>query len=175
MNLVLFNELVLRKPWQQATEWRLFLEFVAAYFHNRGITRPVVVELGVGMNRQKVFYEQLLGARHIGVDNLAERQPDILGDTADPKTKELLQDMLGDDQINLLFIDAGHDYADVKRDYEIYGPMTRNIVVLHDIITMREEVRLFWRHLITAETPDIAKITFVTNRKLYGIGLLVME
>lgn len=175
MRLLKFKELMGHRPWQHPKEWRYFLEFAYVYFKDRGIENPIVVELGVGLNRQKVFYEELLGARHIGIDNKEARKPDILGDTYDTATMTRLKEMLDGEEINLLFIDASHDYADVRHDFELFSPMTKNIIALHDIITLREEVRVYWKELAAVPMNGVTKITFTADNVLYGIGLLVKE
>ena len=176
MNLKLFSKLMATKPWQQPREWRTFLEFVETYFKNREIEHPIVVELGIALNRQRAFYEQLLGAQYIGID--INGNPDIRGNTHDIGTLKQLQKILDGKPIDLLFIDAGHDYNDVKRDYEIYEPLTRHIVALHDIFLEREEVRLFWRELVAREKRYL-KMTlncWNSREKLdMGIGLVLKE
>lgn len=137
-----------KTPSQGVFEWRSFLEFIEAYFKNRGIRHPVVVEIGVWGGKQKVFYEQLLGAVHIGIDITPRRSmPDILGDSHDKKTLETLKTMLKGRPVNLLFIDGSHKYEAVKADYEIYAPLVKDIVALHDISSPRCGVWKFWDEL----------------------------
>lgn len=119
--------------WQDWREWRFFLEFTDAYFKNRGILNPLVVEIGVMHNEQRVFYKELLGAGHIGVDLQANNEPDILGDSADLKTLEKLKTMLAGRKIDLLFIDGNHTYEGVRADHEFYGPLTRHLIAFHDV------------------------------------------
>ena len=176
MNLKRFSELMGLRPWQQPQEWRTFLEFAEGYFKNRAIEHPIVVELGTALNRQKVFYEQLLGARHIGIDTRGK--PDILGNTQDEETKEKLKSRLGDEPINLLFIDACHNYKDVKLDYEMYAPLTKNIVAFHDIKLQREEVRLFWKEVgeIEKYNPKLSIYRYDKRNNLtMGIGMILKE
>jgi hypothetical protein len=53
---------------------------------------------------------------------------------------------------DFLFIDAGHDYADVERDFADYGPLVRpgGIIAFHDSLPRKgyEEVEV-WRLLST--------------------------
>lgn len=177
MNLELFSEIMTgARPWQQPKEWRTLFEFAHAYFNNRRIDHPVVVELGSALNRQKKFYEQLLGAQHISIDIRGE--PDIRSNTHDAGTLIKLKEMLDGRLIDLLFIDASHYYADVKRDYEIYEPLTRYIIAFHDIFLEREEVRLFWDEL-TRKEKRYLKLTincWNSGQKLdMGIGLILKE
>jgi len=148
MDLNWFNTAMAKPPSQGALEWRLFLEFIEAYFKNRGIKNPIVVEIGTRRNRQKVFYEELLGAVHIGIDiSRKHSMPDILGDSRDKETLETLKTMLNGMPVNLLFIDGDHDYEGVKKDYEIYAPLVENIVALHDISSLKHGVWKFWKEL----------------------------
>jgi len=169
-----------RCPSQNPVEWQCFMEFVSAYFENRGIECPVVVELGIWHGKQRRFYEEFLGAKYIGIDITAEKGvPEIMGDTHDPKTFERLKDLLGGKSINLLFIDAGHTYQDVKRDYEIYAPLTKNIIAIHDIMLHREEVRLFWNEIDFPQEyvveSILAPVKFHPEKLLVGIGLIIKE
>ena len=86
MNLKHLNNLLRPKaiPTQQKSEWRMFLEICEAYLNKHNITHPIVVELGVGRNRQKKMWETIFGAEHIGMDKSNRRgEPDILGDVHD--------------------------------------------------------------------------------------------
>ena len=178
MDIKLFK--TLPRPSQNIAEWQLFLEWVDSYFKSRGITQPIVVELGTWYNRQKSYYEQLLGAKHIGIDSCTSRTPpDILGDTHSQETVQELKARLDGQPINLLFIDAGHDYRDVKQDYEIYAPLTKNIIALHDIFLEREEVRLFWEEIQRNQEYTtmtiLAPAKFHPERLFVGIGLIIKE
>jgi len=178
MDIKLFK--TLPRPSQNIIEWQMFLEWVDSYFKLRGINQPIVVELGVWYNRQKAYYEQVLGAEHIGIDNCSSRVlPDILGNTHDEKTIQKLKDELGGKAINLLFIDAGHSYKDVKQDYEIYAPLTKNIIAIHDIFLEREGVRLFWDEICRNKDylamTILAPAKFHAERLFVGIGLVIKE
>jgi len=147
------------------------------------------VELGTWFNRQKAFYEKLLGAKHIGIDDHKDEAlpkgikskalPDILGNTHDEKTAQELKHRLKGNPINLLFIDAGHKYEDVKRDYEIYSPLTKNIIALHDIFLERQTVKLFWDEICRNKDyltmTILAPAKFHTERLFVGIGLIIKE
>lgn len=159
MFLQTFNSLEL--PIQCREEWLGFLEFADGYFAHRGILHPVIVEIGTRLNLQKAFYSKLLGGLHIGVDiSDAEAVPDILGDSTAPETVEKVKAALAGRPIDLLFIDGSHEYAGVKRDYEIYAPMTRHIVALHDVNLAWAEVARFWGELKAAEAKAYTFITF---------------
>jgi len=153
MNKKIFHTLTKEPGLQQKlSEWMHFLEFCSMYLRNNKIKHPVVVELGIGAGKQKKFWEQLFNAEHIGIDIVDKGEPDILGDTHDPKTLEKLKSYLkgikprdsisshsirGEKLIDILFIDASHIYEDVKKDYELYSPLCNGIVALHGIETYR--------------------------------------
>lgn len=139
MNLQRFDELMKAAGGaggqliQNISEWQCFLEFVDAYFKNRDILNPIIVEIGVANNSQKSFYRELLNAEHIGIDIIGN--PDILGDSHNLETVEKLKTRLSGRPVDLLFIDGGHMYESVKADYELYGPLTKHIIAFHDIYT----------------------------------------
>jgi hypothetical protein len=167
-------------PWQNPSEWFLFLNFVESYFIQQQITNPVVVELGVYENKQRIFYEFGLGATCIGIDSSAEKStPDILGDTHDPKTLEQLKLILKVRRIDLLFIDACHTYESVKKDYEIYSPYVTGIVALHDIFNQKYEVEKFWNELTTKKQGMDGKSFVTIHAKKgfanHGIGIVIGE
>jgi len=133
MNRELFNELFEKRPSQHRREWLAFLEICEMYLKKCSIEKPVVVELGVYNNMQKKFYEQLLGAEHIGIDISDRRSdPDIKGDTHDFETLNTLRKKLNGRFIDILFIDACHKYDDVRKDFEIYSPLCSNVIAFHD-------------------------------------------
>lgn len=151
MNLRKYRELMaepvpaMRLLAQDAGEWFAFLQFVSGYFGEHGIINPVVVEIGVMKNAQKVFYEQLMGAEHIGIDINPNCCPDILADSNDEETVEKLKGMIGERQIDLLFIDGNHGYGHVKCDYELYEPLASHLIAFHDICAdVNSEVMRFW-------------------------------
>lgn len=158
MNLELFDKFMKQgEPAQHPSEWKAFLEICEGYLESHKIKNPIVVELGLFDGKQKEFYKQLLGAEHIGISRNKGRRciPDISGNTHDPRTLKTLKEKLNKRSINILFIDAGHAYEDVKRDLEIYSPLCDDIIVLHDIESRRHdgptrrrsEVWKFWDEL----------------------------
>lgn len=191
MNLKQYNRMMFSSgPRQRPYEWRIFLEICESCLKGRGIEHPVVVELGTFKNRQKKFYEQFLGAEHIGINiNAKHEEPDIMGDTHDPKTLEALKNKLGKRPINVLFIDASHTYISVKQDYEMYSPLVEDIVAFHDIETGRykddknDGAWKFWEELRTAQYKESKRdntyisihqrhIKDVKTRAL-GIGMII--
>lgn len=169
-------------PKQNRLEWRGFIEFVWDYFNSRGIANPIVVELGTFRGEQKIFYEEILNATYIGIDNKEEvgeqTKTDIYGDTQDAKVIESLKIILNRRAINLLYIDACHKYEDVKKDYEIYGPMTEDLVAFHDIKSRIHGVGKFWGELHAGQ-PGKLFVSFCNAgercRHIMGIGLEIRK
>lgn len=169
-------------PGQDTREWQIYLEFIEAYFKNRGIKSPMVVEIGIWTGKQKRFYEEILGYRYIGIDNRSMTKPDILGDSKSLATVELLKNKLNGQLIDLLFIDDGHRYQEVKRDYELYSPLVKNMIVLHDIMPFHEGVSKFWNELVEKdrETRNKTFIIIQTWRlhkviHQMGIGIILIK
>jgi len=151
---------------QDPYEWRCFLEFISAYFVNRKIDRPIIVEIGIWNGLQRRFYEELLGAEYIGIDNENPFAPvtikdscsipDIVGDSHNPETVEKLKIKLAGCSIDLLFIDGDHSYESVKLDYELYEPFVKHIIAFHDIYGMNPKdpslgVYRLWNEIIENE------------------------
>jgi hypothetical protein len=188
MNFMRFNELMTEfgpKLGQHFMEWQLFLEFACGYFKARRVEAPVVVEIGTMRNVQKHFYRELLGAEHIGIDPAGNA--DIVGRSQAPETRLKLVTMLRGRPIDLLFIDGDHTYRAVKADYEIYSPLTRHIVALHDIShpwspKIPEETMRLWSEIQAAERTRAmvsvrcwnAATTGISAGRQMGIGILMM-
>jgi len=152
---------------QDPLEWRHYMAFVCDYFSSRGIKKPVVVEIGIWNGLQRRFYEQLMGAEYIGIDNGNPFAPisihdgsavaDIWGDSHDPATVEKLKVKLEGRPIDLLFIDGDHSYESVKLDWNLYEPLVEHIVAFHDIYGINPKdpaglgVYRFWDELVNAE------------------------
>ena len=151
----------LKGPNQIFDEWQCFLQFSQAYFQHRKIEHPVVVEIGTQNGHQKAFYEKFLDAEHIGIDISDEwSRPDILGDSHAPETMAKLKERLAGRGINLLFIDAFHTYEAALAEYELYGPMTSDIIAFHDIRHEKGIERL-WLELKAKEAGNRA-MSFMT-------------
>jgi len=179
MNLQRFDELMKicgEGLCQWVSEWRCFLEFADAYFSIRNISNPIIVEIGIGGGFQKSFYRELLSGEHIGIDiNCQEGHPDIIGDSHDPGTVGELKTQLAGRSIDLLFIDGDHSYDSVKRDYELYGPLTKHLIAIHDIQTpsVPNDVKRFWNELIVPE--NIHTMIEIGNYGRPGIGIIIKE
>lgn len=74
----------------------------------------------------------------------------LRADSHSPRTKERVMQILDEEKLDYLFIDADHTYNGVQRDFEMYSPLVRSggIVAFHDIVTYKREteceVEKFW-------------------------------
>jgi len=177
MNLGLFDELMKKKPEQQQSEWWIFLEICEAYLKKHEIKNPIIVELGIYDNRQKSFWEKLLMVEHIGIDISSRRSvPDILGNTHDPKTLKMLKEKLKGRLINILFIDASHNYESIKKDFELYSPLCSDIIAFHDTKLRKREVGKFWDEM-KIKHKDFLFLSIYQHRKSriqMGIGVMII-
>lgn len=172
---------------QHTPEWLTYLNIASVYLAARRVDRPVVVEIGILDGAQRPFYEQLLGATYIGIDIDRNAPADIRGNSAAPETRDKLAAILDGRQIDLLFIDGLHTYQGVKDDFEMYYPMTRHIVALHDILTPKNcpedtvDVIPFWEEIKATNTTDTIitvqhynpRPANVFNGRPLGIGMLL--
>jgi len=180
MNLELFDKLMKLPLAQNLYEWKTFLEFCESYLKKHEIKNPIVVELGTWRDAQKQFYEQLLGARYIGIDSSRRSKADIRRNTHDQETLEILKARLAGKPIDILFIDASHWYEDVKRDFERYSPLCNGIIAFHDINHGRYrrkranwEVWKLWDEL--KASPSMKDYSFSSIEKSTGIGIMIRK
>jgi hypothetical protein len=187
MNLLKFEALMRESSGrlgQQPEEWRVFLEFVHGYFKIRRIETPVVVEIGTMNNVQKAFYQEILGAEHIGIDIAGNA--DIVGRSQDLVTREKLLTMLHGREIDLLFIDGDHMYQGVRTDCELYVPLTKHIVALHDIShpyskAIPEETMRLWEEIAAGDKNSLlmtikrwnSETSGLYGGRQMGIGLIL--
>ena len=180
MNLKLFNSLMEQPPAQHPSEWWAFLEICRSYLRKHPIENPIVIELGVYENKQKRFYEQFLGAEHIGIDKRSKRcTPEIVGDTHSPGVLKALKEKLKGRPINILFIDASHWYESVKKDFEMYSPLCDGIIAFHDIDLGRHRGRRanrqVWRFWDELKAKKDKKFSFVSLNGGMGTGVMIRK
>jgi predicted O-methyltransferase YrrM len=150
----------------------------------------VVVEIGSDVGGTLWAWQQLGARRVIGVDlpnakfssgcyamrksnDLEAHGSEVVyGDSHDTETLQRLVDLLGDDEIDLLFIDGDHTYDGVEQDFYMYGPLVRpgGIIGLHDICNHgRPDVQVdqWWR------TLRVPKEEIITDPPTWGgIGVI---
>lgn len=157
---------------QKTQELASFLALIA------DIDPQVIVEIGSDVGGTLWAWQQLNPRRVIGVDlpggkyssGIYVQTADgrrlnshgcevVIGDSHDMETMLSLQALLGDDLIDVLFIDGDHSYDGVKQDFEMYSPFVRpgGIIGCHDICNHNRpdvQVDRWWRGLNLA-TEDI--------------------
>lgn len=175
--------MIYENPVQDVREWRAYLSFIRAYFDHLEVNNPTIVEIGVYKNKQKMHYEKI-GFSHIGVDINPESNADIIGDSHQYETVDKVKKMLCGKKADVIFIDGDHEYWSVKRDYELFAPLAKSVIVLHDIIHYQYSVAVFWNGLIAANMERCDK-TFITIQSWrmrdthhlhrLGIGIILIE
>ena len=135
MNWREFSKLWSKQPPSQSKyEYFLFLQFVESHFAMKGISRPIIVEIGVKNIAQAAYYTDFLNAEYIGIDIAAKNSEKIIkGNSLHISTRFELDRRLDGRMINLLFIDGDHRYGAVKGDYELYHPLVKNLIAFHDV------------------------------------------
>jgi len=85
---------------------------------------------------------------------------------------------------DVVFIDADHAYDAVKRDFELYAPMARRAVILHDIAApeghtskrgLPVEVPRFWREIRQRYVHREIVAGAEGDLGVMGIGILFLE
>lgn len=113
---------------------------------DRSRPAPVVVEIGCDQGGMLWAWQAAGAGRVLGVDLTAAGWGSgiacdphgaelIQADSHLDGTRDLLTQRLGVDRVDLLFIDADHTEAGVRRDFELYAPLVvpGGMVCLHDI------------------------------------------
>lgn len=106
----------------------------------------------------------------------------IIRDSHSPKTKQVIEEILGDRKIDFLYIDGDHSESGTKQDYEMYSPLVRDggMIGFHDledkgrgIGTSNAGAGGFWLKL---DHPD--KQYYFSNRdgrKGFGCGYIMKD
>jgi len=172
---------------QHVPEFQTFLQLSEAILKTNGVYNPIVVEIGVLDSSQKEFYAQLLNAEYYGIDINPKSGADLIGDSGNLNMVHRLLDLLEDRKPDLIFIDGLHTYEGVKRDFELYAPLAKYIVGVHDILTPKNspndsvDVARFWKEVWEENKNDTIvtirhhnkKPNNVFNGRPLGIGVVI--
>jgi predicted O-methyltransferase YrrM len=101
----------------------------------------------------------------------------IHGDSHAPETPGQVQKILGDQLLDLLFIDGDHTYEGVSQDYMMYSPLVRpgGMIVFHDIVKSIWpgcQVDRFWGELEQNTSLGAKAIIGYVPSHYGGIGLV---
>lgn len=95
----------------------------------------------------------------------------LRADSHSPQSLEQVRTILGDRQIDYLFIDGDHTYEGVKQDYEMYGQLVRpgGLISFHDTHCTPGVVQL-WQELKASHAWSREYVA--TKGTVYGIGVI---
>jgi cephalosporin hydroxylase len=90
-----------------------------------------------------------------------------------PETKEKVVKALDGRKVDFLFIDGGHSYGGVRRDYEMYAPLVDGVIGFHDIANNHKTCRVidFWAEI--KEEYEVEEFILSPKpRHVMGIGVI---
>lgn len=151
-------------PWENVTvadklvqsygTFKWMLEYAAR------INPKIVLEIGTGQGVACLFYDELVG--HSGliitinlsdqidmdVNDIKSEWHRLIMDSSTPEALAAVRDILGDRQVDFLFIDGEHSDDYFTRDYNNYWPLVRKrgVAAFHDCDPGWEIKRTFDRH-----------------------------
>lgn len=102
----------------------------------------------------------------------------IAGNSASSECLEAVRKLLGDSQIDFLFIDGDHSYNGVKTDMLTYKPLVRpgGCIAFHDIVEHAKEtgceVDKFWKEVKEGTPPENYFEIIEQSKGWAGIGLI---
>ena len=172
---------------QHIPEFQTFLQLSDTILKTNKCYKPLVVEIGVLDSSQKEFYAQLLNAEYYGIDINPKSGADLIGDSGTLDMVHRLLDLLDDRKPDLVFIDGLHTYEGIKADYELYAPLAKYIVGVHDILTPKltpndsVDVMRFWKEVWEENKEDTivtirhhnSRPANVFNGRPLGIGVVI--
>jgi predicted O-methyltransferase YrrM len=110
-----------------------------------------------------------------GYGKRGQRLEFILGDSHATETRRSLAVILGDQQVDFLFIDGDHSYEGVRQDFEHFAPFVREggLIAFHDIVPGAREnvggVPEFWVDVKGSNSIELVKDW---GQGACGIGVL---
>lgn len=133
-----------------------------------------IVSIDYPVYEDKQEEERVLNARDIWDDWTFDNHALFIIPVFAPSTdKTIIKKMHADfpnKDVDMLFIDGGHDYMTVKSDFDNYSPLVRQggMIVFHDIQGLAD-VRRFWNE-IKQQHPYIEIVENVSIG--WGIGII---
>lgn len=98
-------------------------------------------------------YEEMIQSKQKWNDWLKDSNKDIFfflisEDSKSPEAYKKIESIFRNKDIDLLFIDGGHDYETVSSDFEKYSPFVRKngLIVFHDVVGCGE-VKDYWNKI----------------------------
>lgn len=97
-------------------------------------------------------------------------------DSHQKETLEKVKGIIGDNQLDFLFIDGDHTYEGVKEDFEMYGSLVKKggVIAFYDIVFHRFElvvkVDVFWNEI--KSDFRFKEIVKNNNQNWAGIGII---
>jgi len=98
----------------------------------RGIGARTYLELGCGSSG---WMHRYAGLHAIAID-LCEHAgcEHVIANSHDPAMVDHVKRLLGGGPLDVIFIDASHEYADARADFDLWWPIARVAVGFHDIL-----------------------------------------
>lgn len=150
-----------------------------AVFLNANPDVKTVLEIGTGPHAGlSRFLHEVMGWQVTSID-INGPYNRIPGVTLILSTSEAAYPQVKDECYDLVIIDADHHYEACKRDYELYAPLGK-VVMMHDINGLRdcEGARQFWQEIAYAKNKKRRKNHFeiiADGEQGAGIGWVVNE
>jgi len=104
----------------------------------------------------------------------------LRGSSHDAEVRAEFGRVLGDSELDFLFIDGDHSYAGVKQDFEFYSQRVKQggLIGFHDIVHREKqpdiEVHRFWNE-VKAQYRHEEFIESSAERRQIGIGLIYKD
>lgn len=120
---------------------------------------------------------QRLSERNARMESWDPQVKVLLGDSHNPKSKEMISEILNGEKLDFLFIDGDHSAEGVEMDYEMYKDFVRTggIIAFHDIKASSKHhsqgcfVDVFWNKL------EAKKEEIIGPEDWGGIGYIIVE